>query len=310
MEDMQYTIDCPEALRLPKPDGQSLPFETHLRSFRPLLGGQIGWHWHEEIELSRVRKGRILCRAGSEEILLEEGQYLFVNSNALHTFCALPGYEDSEKETFLFRPGLISLPEPEGELYARYVAPIAECRALPLFRFDGPEPWQAEACALFDQLFLAEQDTRFGRELLNRAALIKMWLLFAEHKRGACENARLAESRLVNEDRLKTMLIFIQQHYQENLTIDTIAASASISRSECFRCFKRAINKKPIEFLTEFRIERAANLLLYSEMSIAEICYRCGFSSPSYFGKVFRSIAGSTPRAYRQTKRSSLLPEG
>ena len=46
-------------------------------------------------------------------------------------------------------------------------------------------------------------------------------------------------------------------------------------------------------------MEQATRLLIESDLSVTDICYRCGFGSPSYFGKVFRTITGASPRSYR-----------
>ena len=81
---MQYTIDVTDDLRETKAHGiPSFPLETHNCAFRLSSNGIINWHWHPEIELSRISRGKVYCSAGSETCLLEEGQYSFINSNVL-----------------------------------------------------------------------------------------------------------------------------------------------------------------------------------------------------------------------------------
>ena len=65
--------------------------------------------------------------------------------------------------------------------------------------------------------------------------------------------------------------------------------SAYISRSECFRYFKKFINKNPMEFTNEFRLSKASELLLETDKSIEFISSSCGFNSSSYFCKIFWS---------------------
>ena len=272
------------------------PFRVQLSRFRFTAGGVINWHWHDGIELCRVRKGRVRCYAGGERVALEEGQCLFVNAGVLRMFEPEPGSEGAEKETILFSPALVA--EPGSSLWDKYVEPLAGRRPLSLFVLRGDGPWQAEALALFDAIYTQDR-TAFGWELTCRSMLCQLWLLLAASL-GREPRPALPESALVNEQRAKKMLAFIHRAYSEELTIDAIASSASVSRSECFRCFRRAINKKPIEYLTEYRIERAIDLLLHSDQNITDICYHCGFSSPSYFGKVFRNMTGLPPRSYRR----------
>ncbi|MBQ8953315.1 MAG: AraC family transcriptional regulator [Clostridia bacterium] len=292
----QHNNEPPEEPRRDGMFGQSFPYDASLRRFRLLAGGVENWRWHDEIQVCRVKRGRVWCHAGAARVLLEPGQYLFVNSGVLHMFQPEPGCEDAEKETIFFHPSLIA--DPEGGLYARYVTPLAGCRALSLVSLNGGEPWQAQARGLFDEAYGLSRDA-YGWELLCRDLVTRLWLAVAVGNSAAIQKGPLSESAMINEYRAKKMLSFIHERFYEDLTIDAIAASASISRSECFRCFRRSINKKPIEYITEYRIEHAIDLLMHSNLSITDICYQSGFSSTSYFGKVFRNITGMPPRIYR-----------
>ena len=292
----QQSANAADGLRDNSPAEADFPFRTYLCRFPFAAGRGVNWHWHNEIELCRVRKGRLRCHTGGAHLVIEEGQCVFVNACVLHMFEPEPGCEGAQKETVLFSPALIT--EPGSALWARYVEPLAGSRALPLFALRGDEPWQAEAQALFDEIYRQDR-TAFGWELTCRGLVSRLWLLLVE---SLADKARAVppDSVLVNEQRAKKMLAFIQKVYLEDLTIDAIAGAASVSRSECFRCFRRVINKKPIEYLTEYRIERAVDLLLHTDLNITDICYQCGFSSPSYFGKVFRNMTGLPPRTYRR----------
>ena len=290
MDDNQYTSDAAAS----KPEAPSLSFRRGNIRLSSFSAGAVTWHWHSEAVLLRATRGRILCRSGATQADVGSGECLFVNAGAIHMYAAGPGCDEADAETLLFTPAFIA--DPASEAYARCVAPLADCQAVPLVALNGPLPWQAEARRLSGEVFRIDPD-RFGSELLCRGLLTELWLLIAENT----EAAR-TENQSVNDQRARRMLAFIQAHFSDDLTIDAIAGSAGISRSECFRCFKRAISKKPIEYLTEFRIERAADMLLNTDMSITDICFRCGFSSPSYFGKVFRGITGLSPRSYRQRR--------
>ncbi len=304
MESMhRFTVTSPARGPTPTP---SSSFRIEKNRFRLTCSGSLGWRWHDEIALTRVTAGSVRCRSASDSLLLREGDLFFVNAGALHMSAVEPGCGDAEMETILFAPGFIA--EAGSDAYARCVAPLTGCHALSLLRLDGPDAWHAEIRRLFDEVCRMDAGC-FGYELLCRSRLTELWVVLAAHTREICESAFMPDSQAVNEMRIKKMLAFIERHYQEDLTIDLIAASAGISRSECFRCFKRTIDRKPIEYLTEFRVERAVDMLLNSSLAISDICYRCGFSSPSYFGKVFRSAAGLSPRGYR-LKMERMLSAG
>ncbi len=65
------------------------------------------------------------------------------------------------------------------------------------------------------------------------------------------------------------------------------------------RSFRKNLNQSPIEYLISYRLNEAKKLLRSSELPITEICYECGFSDSSYFGKAFRKAYGLSPREYR-----------
>ena len=79
-----------------------------------------------------------------------------------------------------------------------------------------------------------------------------------------------------------------------------IAASASVSASECLRCFHSIIHCTPIQYLRRYRIQRSAELLRQTDMSVSEIGVLCGFQEMSYFARSFKEIRGCTPTEYRK----------
>lgn len=79
---------------------------------------------------------------------------------------------------------------------------------------------------------------------------------------------------------------------------------AAISESECVRCFQSVISTPPIQYLKQFRIQRAAGLLASTDLGVAEIGALCGFEDASYFSRSFREAKGHTPSRYRESLRA------
>ena len=110
-----------------------------------------------------------------------------------------------------------------------------------------------------------------------------------------------AAGEIVAADRLYegTACVF-HNAYKSSIKIDELASHAGISRAECFRCFKRYTGKTPIEYLNDYRLSQAANMLITTELSAVEIGLDCGFESQSYFGKLFKENYGATPLRFRK----------
>ena len=92
--------------------------------------------------------------------------------------------------------------------------------------------------------------------------------------------------------------------YFEKITLEDIAASANVSEREALRTFKKSLGKAPFDYLNEYRLDKARELLETTDLTITEIAVSTGFSDSAYFGKVFRNYFECTPGGYRKKVRS------
>ncbi|WP_455581004.1 AraC family transcriptional regulator [Dysosmobacter sp.] len=93
---------------------------------------------------------------------------------------------------------------------------------------------------------------------------------------------------------------FLQQNYSRAVSVEDAARQAGISRSYLYRAFQSAFGCSPSTYLTRFRIQRAAQLLRHSTLSIGAVATSVGFEDPFYFSRAFRREMGETPTHYRQ----------
>lgn len=107
--------------------------------------------------------------------------------------------------------------------------------------------------------------------------------------------------KVKNTHRVNIILDYIMEHYQEELTLETVAAQINMNKNAFCRFFKKGTRKSLFEVIQEVRIGKACQHLLETEMDILQICYACGFGNISGFNKTFRKITGGTPLAYRKS---------
>ena len=93
---------------------------------------------------------------------------------------------------------------------------------------------------------------------------------------------------------------FIQENFQKKLTLEEIAYSGHVSRSSCCNIFQDFLNKTPITYLTEYRLEKSLKLLHFTSYSITEIALQCGFTGSSYYTEIFHKKTGCTHSQYRK----------
>ena len=131
----------------------------------------------------------------------------------------------------------------------------------------------------------------------TRAALSEMIFPAGQPRPGGAGHA---EKGTAQRRPIKTMLQFIQEHYAEDISVEQVASSASISPSECLRCFHDMIGTTPNQYLRDQRAQRAAELLCGTGLRVTEIAMQCGFQDASYFARAFRQVYGCGPTEYRR----------
>ena len=99
------------------------------------------------------------------------------------------------------------------------------------------------------------------------------------------------------------IITFIHEHYMDHITLEDIASCASMCKSECCRLFKRNMKQSLFDYLLHYRIRQSLPLLTMGKDSITDISIQCGFSSPSYYTKLFRRFMDCTPREYMASHR-------
>lgn len=113
-------------------------------------------------------------------------------------------------------------------------------------------------------------------------------------------NPPAVEAPFFNVETFKTMMIFIQEHYMEKISLEDIAKAGNVGKTLCAKLFKKYVSKTPGEYLIFYRIQKSIELLTDTNMSTTEISYAAGFSSASHYTRTFRKLMGCTPLKYRK----------
>ena len=88
-----------------------------------------------------------------------------------------------------------------------------------------------------------------------------------------------------------------------NVKINDVAQQIGINRSYLTSIFRKQVGMSPQEYLMQYRMDKAQDLLVESDISVQEIALRVGYENALTFSKIFKSYYGLSPAHYRQQKR-------
>lgn len=257
---------------------------------------EVSWHWHEELEALVMETGSARIAVNGTVHIVNRGEGFFINAGALHGVWPV-GEETCRLRSVVFHPRLVggSL---DSVIWQKYLEPLLSDPCRPYVCFTNGEEWEKAASGAIREAWEACVSESEGFELTVRERLST--LIFLLSKRCPAMEKRPSEKALRDGQRVKAMLQYIQEHYDEELTLAKIAQSANLSENECMRCFQNMIGSTPIRYVRQVRLQKAAELLGSTDWKISEIGAACGFQEMSYFAKAFRELKGCTPGAFRK----------
>lgn len=132
--------------------------------------------------------------------------------------------------------------------------------------------------------------------ILSSFSLI--WALLLEHLPSA---SRTEDHTNTDLTAIRNMTGFIQQNYTSRISLKEIAAAGSVGISKCCKLFSRYFSQSPNLYLNQYRLNKSAQLLRETDMTITEIALSTGFGSASYYAESFRKWAGMSPGKFRKT---------
>lgn len=111
------------------------------------------------------------------------------------------------------------------------------------------------------------------------------------------------------KSRIQLAVQYIQEHYNENLTINELAERYEMSPNYFSSVFKKEIHQSTINYITAIRMEEAGKLLEHSQLSVVDIAKKVGYEDGQYFFRVFKKYTGMTPLHYREKSRTKIAGE-
>lgn len=97
---------------------------------------------------------------------------------------------------------------------------------------------------------------------------------------------------------------YINEHYGDDITLSELACLSGVSPQYFDRVFRERLNMRPMEYIARVKISKAKSMLLDCDMSVTQLSKSLGYTSPTYFGIVFKKYEGISPSEFRKNSGS------
>lgn len=246
-------------------------------------GKYFSAHWHEQIELHYVVRGRTVIKLEQEEMEAGEGALVIANSNVLHE-----GYcRNGEMEVLV---AIFDMEDFSRELADKN---IIFC---PIISGD------AEISRIMLRIYEEYQRKEIGYQLVCKGELLKLVTYLARNKAIEMLSEEGVLKRRKKLERLNRVYQYIEMHYTEIITNCELAEMVHLSEGRFCHIFKESAGMAPQQYINEIRLNKAMKLLKQDTLTATEVVEAVGFLDYNNFGRMFRKYFGCTPlEARKQT---------
>lgn len=254
-----------------------IPIAIYDRVLRKERGDELIHHWHEEFQLTFVLSGILEFTVEKGKFQVQKDMGMFINSRKLHH--AVPLSEKVHYICLNFSPDFIN-----KEIYQTMIKPIQEDQEFTC-RLVGLEVRQYE---ILKEIVSKDREYNF----------LRIYELLLSYLDTVTNKAPVFNS--IEDTYIYRLLDFVHQNFQKHITVSDIAQVIPLNKNKCTKLFKMYTGHSPIDYLLNYRLSRARELLLNTRASISEICYMVGFNNLSYFIHKFKGKYDISPKRFRK----------
>lgn len=250
-------------------------------------------HWQDDIEIISIISGKMDIFCGMHNVTLSKGDSFIINPQVMHR---LKKHDDSDCRFLhmLIHPAVLT---GNDKVRAKILFPLMESNNHDFFHIKHDHEFAEKSRRLLMHIHELNSIRTPAYELeiigLLHILLSKVFALFPP------DNERNVDLDSFNMESQKRMIAFINSHYNEKIKLNDIAKAGNVSRSKCCVIFKEYMQQSPVDYLNDYRLEMSCMLLRKTEDSILDVSSSCGFTTQSYFTKMFTQKYNVTPRAFR-----------
>lgn len=236
-------------------------------------------HWHEHIELLYFTKGTGYVYCGMKKINVTKGTLVIVNSNELHMihtdnkleyYCAIISpsmFMDIHNVNCIFQNSIV---------HDEYVA---QC---------------------FSRLYDEYSTMTEGYDMAMKGIVYSLFAYLVRNYKEINISLGDYNKRLVNTERANSIIMYVNSHYSEKLSLASLASANHVSKYYLCHFFKEITGFTVLEYIKYTRVEKSKNLLGSTNLGVGEVASAVGYDDVNYFCRVFKKYAKLSPGQYKK----------
>ncbi len=264
---------------------------------KPNFGTQ--WHFHPELELHYIIKGRGIQYIGDTVSGFTDGDLILLGENLPHTWRCSQEYFQGDDGVLAEAVVLHFSPSCLGKNFLD----LPEAKPIPILFEKAKRGLKinGDTKLKISQLLLALLDASPLDRLIH---LLQILNTLAESQEIETISPGYSFSHLHNlseMERLEKIYSYVMGNFRKSISLEEMASIANLSVTSFCRYFKKMTNKSFFEFLVEVRISNVCKALLEDKLPLDILCTECGFQNVSNFYRHFKKVTGMTPYVYKKT---------
>lgn len=269
------------------------PFDTGIRiTYITAPGGYHPLHWHEELELLYHLNGESDIIIDGKKYRLQKKHLMVVESRQVHS-------------TYTYDPASMFICIHISKKYMeKYLPGLNLCRihCTPEDITDENFPAYLELCKLLEVITALYIKDPIAGSMETEGIILQV---FARLIRSFSTNEAPAGAKIdqMTAERIRTIITYVSEHFHEPVTLDDMAGRLGLGKEYFCRFFKKHMGMSFLQYVNEVRASHIYQDLETTDIPIADLLEKNGFTNQKLFNRTFRQIYGCTPSAVRKAHR-------
>lgn len=262
-------------------------------------------HRHDLFEMNFLSGCRGALRiVGDSAVELGDYDLVFVGHGIPH------GWDQHNCQSDKIREITVQFPKELFCEFMRHRSPFVPIDELMAHSAYGIEFGMDTVLKVYDTLDSLTREQDYFDKFVKFLTVLRILAEGRDYKLLSLSSPAIAKSDSQESRRITKVEEYIRNNYHRPIRLEELSSLVGMTNSAFARFFKLRTGRSAGDFITETRISVACHQLFFTDRSVSEICFSCGFNNFSHFCRRFREIRGATPREFREIyKRRKLTKE-